>query len=271
MRRSFPLAVVAAACLALAPAAQADHVAPSVTATLTLGDAARICNAEGICARGRRATVSWNASCGPAAPPDALKEVDVGIYGVRRNGSTFPYDGEALDEEPPAVGSMGMTAGPGLRFLAQVEVRCSATVVNAEGFEEEHAGTAGSGPTQQFFLRPQLVRARTTRSGFCGVRVPRSKLDKWLQAKQYAELAYTLAYSGASLLRPGVPELRQIKLYARGDGYRLRSAPDRGMLRELGEIGRWVNPRRAGTLKVWATIAGYRTNTIEMRILPKRC
>jgi hypothetical protein len=39
--------------------------------------------------------------------------------------------------------------------------------------------------------------------------VPRGKLDKWLQAKQYAELAYTLAYSGASLLRPGVPELRQ--------------------------------------------------------------
>ena len=89
--------------------------------------------------------------------------------------------------------------------------------------------------------------------------------------QQYAEPAYTLAYSGASLLRPGVPELRQIKLYARGDGYRLRSSPDRGMLRELGEIGRWVNPRRAGTLKVWATIAGHRTNTIEMRVLPKRC
>ena len=133
--------------------------------------------------------------------------------------------------------------------------------MNAEGYEEEHAATAGSGPTQQFFLRPQLVRARTTRSGFCGVSVPRSKLDRWLQAKQYAELAYTLAYSG----------LRQIKLYARGDGYRLRSSPDRGMLRELGEIGRWVNPRRAGTLKVWATIAGHRTNTIEMRVLPKRC
>ncbi len=148
---------------------------------------------------------------------------------------------------------------------------CSATVVNAEGHEEEHRATASSGPTQQFYLRPQLVRARTTRSGFCGVRVPRSKLDKWLQAKQYAEIAYTLAYSGASLLRPGVPELRQIKLFARGDGYRLRSSPDRGMLRELGEIGRWVNPRRAGTMKLWATIAGHRTNTVEMRILPKRC
>jgi hypothetical protein len=43
------------------------------------------------------------------------------------------------------------------------------------------------------------------------------------------------------------------------------------MLRQLGEIGRWVNPRRAGTMRLWATIAGKRTNTLRMRILPKRC
>jgi hypothetical protein len=82
---------------------------------------------------------------------------------------------------------------------------------------------------------------------------------------------YSLAYSAASLIKPGVPELRQIKLFARGDGYRLKSAPDRGMLRELGAIGRWVNPRRAGTLRLWATIGGKRTNTLKARILPKRC
>ena len=221
MRRSLPLAVVAALPIARTGGASGPH------RTERHGDARarrcrRDCNTAGLCARGRRATVSWNASCGPAAPPDALKEVDVGIYGVRRNGSTFPYDGEALDDEPPAVGSMGMTAGPGLRFLGQVEVTCSATVVNAEGYEEEHRATAGSGPTQQFYLRPQLVGRRTTRAGFCGVNVPSSKLDKWLQAKQYAEIAYSLAYSGASLLRQGVPELRQLKLFARGDGYRLR-------------------------------------------------
>jgi hypothetical protein len=265
------VAVLAVVSLGAAPAASADHVAPSVTATLTLGEKARICNVEGVCARGRRATVSWSASCGPAAPADALREVDVGIHGVRRDGTTFGYDGEALEDPAPAVGSMRVTAGPGLRFLGQVEVRCSATVVNEEGHEVEHTATASSGPTQQFYLPPQLISARTTRSGFCGVRVPRSKMDRWLQARQYAELAYTLAYSGPSLLKPGVPELRQIKLFARGDGYRLKSAPDRGMLRELGAIGRWVNPRRAGTMKVWATIAGHRTNTVRLRILPKRC
>jgi len=239
---------------------------------LTLGKAARVCNSDGVCARGRRATISWNATCGPAAPPDALKEVDVGISGVRRNGTTFAYDGEALEAGDATLsGSMGMTAGPGLRFLGQVEVTCSATVVNEEGHEVEHTATASSGPTQQFYLPPQLVSARTTSSSFCGVTVPVSRTDRWLQARQYAELAYTLAYSAASLIKPGTAELKQIKLFARGDGYRLKSAPDRGMLRELGEIGRWVNPRRAGTMKLWATIGGKRTNTVRMRILPKRC
>jgi hypothetical protein len=257
---------------ATAPAAHADHVAPSVSATLTLGDAARICNAEGVCARGRRATVSWNASCGPAAPAGALQEVDVGIYGVRPNGTTFGYDGEALEAgDATLTGSMGMTAGPGLRFLGVVEVTCSATVVNEEGHEVEHTAKATSGPTQQFYLPPQLVSARTTRSGFCGVRVPRSKLDKWLQARQYAELAYTLAYSAASLTRPDRPELRQIKLFARGAGVRKKASPDRGMLRELGAIGTWVNPRRGGTLRIWATIGGKKTNTLRVRVLPKRC
>ena len=273
MRRlGITVAVVSVASLVAAPAASADHIAPSVTATLTLGKAARVCNTEGVCARGRRATISWNATCGPAAPPDALKEVDVGISGVRHNGTTFAYDGEGLEADDATLsGSMRMTAGPGLRFLGQVEVTCSATVVNEEGHEVEHTAKAGSGPTQQFYLPPQLVSARTTTSSFCGVKVPRSKMDRWLQARQYAELAYTLAYSAASLIKPGRAELKQIKLFARGDGYRLKSAPDRGMLRELGEIGRWVNPRRAGTMRVWATIAGHRTNTVRLRILPKRC
>src|SRR5215210_2369104 len=171
------VAVLALASLVAAPVASADHIAPSVTATLTLGKAARVCNSDGVCARGRRATISWSATCGPAAPPDALREVGVGISGVRRNGTTFPYDGEALDEAPPATGSMRMTAGPGLRFLGQVEVTCSATVVNEEGYEVEHTATAGSGPTEQFYLPPQLVSARTTSSSLCGVRVPPSRTD----------------------------------------------------------------------------------------------
>jgi hypothetical protein len=252
---------------ATAPVAQADHVPASVTATLELGQTVRDCNVEGVCTRSRRATVSWNASCGPSA---ALREVDVGIFGVRPSGARFPYDGEALEDEPPLAGSMGMTAGPGLRFFGEVTVTCAETVIDAEGYEVEHTARA-SATTAQFYLPPQLISARTTRSGFCGVNVPNSKVDKWLQAGQYAELAYTLGYSGAALMKPGIPALRQIKLFARGAGLNLKRSPDRGMLRDPGEIGMWLTPRRGGTLRIWATIGGKRTNTLRLRVLPKRC
>lgn len=271
MRRAAALLAALTVLGVAAPAAQADHLAPSVTATLALGGAVKICDTEGVCPRGRRATVTWNASCGPAAPPGALRQVDVGIYGVRPNGATFAFAGEAL-EEPAATGSMGMSAGPGLRFFGEVEVTCRDVVVNEDGHEVEHTAKARSGRTQQFYLPPQLISTRTMRSEFCGVIVPRSKQDKWLQATKYAELAYVLAYSAASLIKPGSSELRQIKLFARGDGYRLKRAPDRGMLNEFDAIGRWVRPRRsARVMKVWATIAGHRTNTIRMRVLPKHC
>ena len=80
-----------------------------------------------------------------------------------------------------------------------------------------------------------------------------------------------LRYSGKALLRPGSPAMRQIKLFARGAGVRVNRSPDRGMLRELGEIGTWITSRRGGTLRIWATIGGKRTNTLRVRVLPKRC
>ena len=272
MRRSLALVAALLGLAGLtAPSAQADHIAPSVTATLVLGKAVKDCSQSGLCARARRATVSWNASCGPAAPADALREVDVGIYGLSPTGKRFGYDGEALEaEDATLTGSMGMTAGPGLRFFGEVEVTCSATVVNEEGHEVEHTAKASS-TTTQFYLPPQLMSFRTTRAGFCGVNVPRSKLDQWLQAGQYAELEYFLRYSASSLTRRSAPELRQVKLFARGAGVRKKASPDRGMLNQLGAIGTWVNPRRGGTLRIWATIGGKKTNVLRVRVLPKRC
>jgi hypothetical protein len=38
-----------------------------------------------------------------------------------------------------------------------------------------------------------------------------------------------------------------------------------------GEIGTWLTPRRGGTLRIWATIGGHRTNTLRVKVLPKRC
>jgi hypothetical protein len=255
---------------AVAPAAQADHIAPTITATLELGKAVRDCSASGLCARAHRATVSWNASCGPAAPADATVTIDVGIFGVTPDGKRFGYDGEALEEEPPLNGSMGMTAGPGLRFFGEVTVTCSTTITNAEGDPVEHTGKA-TATTGQFYLPPQLVGFRTTRSGFCGVNVPNSKVDKWLQAGQYADLEYFLRYSKGSLIRRGTPEVRQLRLFARGAGVRKKASPDRSMLNQLGAIGTWVNPRRGGTLRIWATVGGRKTNTLRVRVLPKRC
>jgi hypothetical protein len=229
------------------------------------------CSLSGLCSHPRRATVSWQASCGTAAPADALREIDVGIFGVRPNGTRFAYDGEALEaDDATLTGSMNMTAGPGLRFFGEVTVTCVSVVTDAEGNEVEHRGEA-TATTAQFYLPPELMAARTTRAGFCGVRVPTSKVDRWLQAGQYAELAYYMRYSGAALLKPGVPGLRQVKLFARGAGIRVKRSPDRGMLRELGEVGTWFTPRRGGTLRIWATIGGKRTNTLKVKVLPKRC
>ena len=154
------------------PAAQADHIAPTVTATLTLGKAVKDCNAEGLCARGRRATVSWNASCGPAAPADALREVDVGIYGVRPNGTRFPYDGEAPKPRTRRYrvdGDDRRARGP---ILRRGDGDLQRDRHRRGGPEVEHTAKATSGPTEQFYLPPQLVDYRTTRAGFCGVNVP---------------------------------------------------------------------------------------------------
>jgi hypothetical protein len=62
-----------------------------------------------------------------------------------------------------------------------------------------------------------------------------------------------------------------LRFFARGAGVRRKASADRGMLNQLGALGTWVNPRRGGTLRIWATIGGHKTNTLRIRVLPKRC
>ena len=149
-------------------------------------------------------------------------------------------------------------------------VTCTTTVTDAEGDEVEHRAKA-TAASEQFYLPPQAIGARTTYSGFCGVRVPSSKVDRWLQAGQTADLAWLMSYSGAAMFKPGVAPLRQVKLFARGAGVRLKRSPDRSMLRQYNSIGTWVRPRRGGTLRIWATIGGHKTTTLLVKVLPKRC
>jgi hypothetical protein len=271
MRRA--LAGLAALCAlaAAAPAAQADHIAPTVTATLDPGARVKGCDPRsGLCGGARRAAISWNASCGPAAPSDALQSIDVTIFGVTPSGGRFAYDSEGLESEASLVDSLGMTVGPGLRFIGEVVVTCAVTVTDEEGTSVEHRGQA-TATTAEFYLPPFLTGWRTTRSGFCGVNPPNSKLDKLLQAGQYAELAWLVRFSGGSLLRRGVPALRQIKLFARGAGIRLKASPFRPLVRQFGLLGTYLTPRRGGTLRIWATIGGKKTNALTVRVLPKRC
>lgn len=265
------LGAVVAATLALAPAAQAGHVAPTVTASLELGSKVNDCDpGTFVCGGGRRATISWNASCGPGLGHESLEEIDVAILGVTPSGRRFTYSGETLDFEAPFQGSLGMVAGPGLRFLGSVKVTCAVDTVDSEGNSETHRGSA-TAETAQFYRPPFLQETRVTSGSWCGVNLSPRQSERVLQARQYFEVSWTMRYDAAALMRRGVPMMRQIRLHGRGAGIRFKKKPDRSMLNDPGVIGTWFTPRRAGRIKLWATIGGKKTNVRRMRVLPKRC
>jgi hypothetical protein len=270
-RYTIALAAVLVSALGFASSAQANHVAPTVSASLELGEKVRDCDpGTFICGGARRATISWNASCGPGLGHEALEEIEVSILGVTPSGRRFTYASETLDYEAPFTGSLGMTAGPGLRFLGSVKVTCAVETTDSEGYLDTHRGSA-TAETVQLYRPPYLREARVTSGTWCGVNLRPRQTERILQASNYFEVAWTLRYDAASLMRRGVPMLRQVKLHGRGAGIRFRRTPDRGMLRDPGVIGTWFTPRRAGTLKLWATIGGKRTNTVRVKVLRKRC
>jgi hypothetical protein len=272
VRRALIVACALAAALGVAaPAALADHVHPTVTATLELGRKVKDCSSPGVCGGSRRATISWNASCGPGVGPEALEEIEVNILGVRPNGRRFAYDGETFDSEGAGlVDSLSMVAGPGLRFLGEVKVTCAVQTLNADGDLVDHRGK-GSATTEDFFLPPRLGGFQVARGTWCGVHLTGGQTQRIMQAGQYFDLLWFLRYSGASLFKPGVPAKRQVKLFGRGAGIRFKRSPEATILRYYDELGAAVRPRRAGTLDIWATIGGRRTNTLHVKVLPKRC
>jgi hypothetical protein len=262
---------LAAALGVAAPAAQATHVQPTVTATLELGEKVRDCDSRDVCGGSRRATISWDASCGPGLGQEALSEIEVGILGVRPNGRRFGYDGETFDSlEVGLADSRSVTAGPGLRFLGEVKVTCSAEVVNSEGHLEEHRVSA-TATTGELYLPPRLAGYTIGRGSWCGVNLTGDQSSRILQAGQYFDVLWFMRYSGASLFRPGIAPRRQVKLFARGAGLNFKRFADPAILRNYGEIGTFIRPRRGGTLRIWATIGGKKTNTLRVRVLPKRC
>jgi hypothetical protein len=250
---------------AIAPAAHADHLAPTAGAGLELTGKVRDCDSRQVCGGSRRATVSWNVSCGPGTGPEAVEELRVNILGLTPTERRFAYEGESFDGSAGLTGSVGMAVGPGMRFLGEVVVTCYAETVNAEGGIVEHRATARA-TSAELSLPPRLGGIVVPRGTWCGDRVTRR-----LQAGQYFDVLWALRYQGASLIRRGVPGLRQIKLFGRGAGIRFKRTPHRAILRNYEAFGTFVRPRRAGTLRIWATIGGKRTNTLKVRVLPNRC
>jgi len=253
-----------------APAAQADHVQPTVTTTLELGAKVKDCSGSGICGGSRRATVSWSASCGPGVSADALQEIEVSILGVKPSGKRFVYDSETFDSvDGHLVDSLAMVAAPGLRFVAEVAVTCSVELVSSEGDLVEHRGKS-RGTSAELYLPPRLSGYLIERGAICGYNLSIGQSKRLLQARQYFRLIWYMRFSGASLLKSGVAPRKQVKLFARGAGLNQKTAPDKTLLFGTGDIGTTLVPRRAGTLKIWATIGGHRTNTLRIKVLPRR-
>ena len=259
-------ALAALATLGAAPAAQADHVSASVTATATVGKVVKVWQTEDgddaeRPARGRRVEVSWQASCAPA---DAFEAVEVSLVGIRPDGTRHTVSGPHPEYSPS--GSTTVPVGPGTRFVAEVTVTCRAFTGSVE-----HVSTA-TASSAELYLAPQVVAARNlTPIRISCHRIPTSKLDVWLQRGDRAWLEWQL-WHGESILAPGIPAASQIRLFARGAGIRLERSPSRRMLRRYGgAIGTPLTPRRGGTLRVWATVNGQRTDTLRVKVLRNRC
>ena len=266
MRRLLPTALALLAPLGAAPGAQANHVTASVSATATLGKAVTMCQREdgddaSVCTRGRRVVISYQASCVPGAPPDVYGSVEVAIVGIKPDGTRYTVAGPYPTYE--MSGTETIDVGPGTRFVAETVVTCD-TFNPAEVIKT-------SASSEEFFLAPRVVADRTVfHISISCHRIPTSKLDVWLQAGDRSLLGWDLWY-GQSLLMPGVPETRQIRLFARGAGVNVSGPPNRRMLRRYHVIGLPVTPRRGGTLNIWATINGQRTDTLPVKVLSRRC
>jgi hypothetical protein len=255
-------ALAALAVLGAVPAAEADHLAVTVSATATLGKAAKFCEDQGnFCARGRRVAISWQASCGPAAPADALAAIDVAIVGIRPDGTRFTVETWRADRQ--LSGSDSTTIGPGLRFVGDVAVTCRTFTGSVE-----HVSTANAS-SSELYLPPQVKAALRVFPIVSSCRlIPLSKLPQWLQVGRQALLTWQLSYYEESLLTPGLGEPRQIRLFARGAGIRFERRPSRRMFRRYGAIGTPVTPRRARPLRIWATVNGLVTNRLAVKVLP---
>ncbi len=267
-------AAAAAARAGAAPAGAVEDLHPTATISIDLGGKARECVA-GKCGNygGRTAAVKWASSCNETNPAlDHGTFVTLMARPKKAGAKLVVYDsvfeGEGGDG---ATGSDVVVIPAGVHLFAKVAVECSYTADDAEGNSVTHTGTT-SANTADVFLKPALTGFNMPRNNFCGVNVPNSKINTTAQAGQFAVLDYSLRFSPLSMLtRTTLTGLIDgVRLYGRGAGLNFKKKPIRSALRK-GEYEAFIKPKRGGTLKIWATIGGVKTNVRAIKVYPKRC
>lgn len=272
VRLLLPAAVVAVLVVP-GSAAAVEDIQPTASVSITLGGKAKEC-VEGRCKYrgGRKATVTWTSSCNVPGQ-DAGPSTEISLMArVKRPGARpVGYETVNVDESGEgASGGANVVIPAGVRLFAQIDVSCSYTTYDADANRVEHTGKT-SATSADVFLNPALVSHEFPQNTHCGY--ARSNPFKVAQVGQFAKLDYELRFSALSLLPSTglAAELSGIRLHGRGGGLNFKRKPDRNALRKQGVYQVWFRPRRGGTLKIWATIGGVKTNTLRIKVLPKRC
>ena len=267
--------ILALALGAAAPAAAHHAATVSVSATsLTLDPSSckqserrEVSRCDGI----RRARVQWSGTCG------ATPSVSVDFYAAHRaGGPPIPLHAD-VELEGSASGSGTALLEPGARVYATATMDCYWEDPDGTG-PDPHSVVVTSAPTAQVVVPPWLRGVETLKVNYCNFNPRSERLP--LQAGQRGNiLDLSVDYMDRSLLgtsRRKRAGIRQVWLRGRGAGVRLRQRPEMSLIQEFGRRepvsgALRVSPRRAGWLKLWAEVAGERTNSLAIRVVPNRC
>jgi hypothetical protein len=273
--RRLSIAAVAAAALALPSSAGAvEDIHPTAQVSIKLGGKAHECF-SGKCGNygGRTATVAWGSSCNDG-DPGLNHETSVSLMTRPKKAGAKAVSFQEVNTGEGGEGASGsdvVVIPPGTRLYAQIDVSCTYTVTDAGGSSVEHTGHAQA-VTADVFLKPAITGFEFPRNNFCGVSVPNSKIGITAQAGQSSTLDYFLRFSTFSMLAKSTlaAKLGAIRLHGSGAGLSFSRKPLRSALRK-GDYEEFIKPKRGGTLKIWATIGGVKTNSRSIKVYPKRC
>jgi hypothetical protein len=255
-----PRALLPAVLAGVALAAPAPAVAaPAVSVALERGPALRDCVTVPLLGRrcgnlGRRAVdVRWSAGC------DAPATAEIQIELRRRRGPVAGDDDAVVEQLTPdaLAGAARVAVDPGQRLYALARLTCS----------DEAPATETLARSAELPLSPFLLGYAIVENQICGF--PNANLRRTLQARNWANVLWFPRFAGAgSILAAG--DLQRVRLHARGAGIRVSSRPQRRIHRRFGQAGLRITPRRAGRVRIEASVDGLTSNRLSIRVLPPR-